>query len=134
MEAIFDALDALSLSGSEWEYSVESDEWNSETDSIVAADGGEYPVAAAVQRPYARAVAGTNIVQSFDTSKKTFTLSFQATSGVTEVALPANLYAGGYDVTLTGACDDVTTVPGRMLLKPAAGAATVSLTIAPSAK
>jgi endoglycosylceramidase len=134
MEAVFNALDALSLSGSEWEYSVESEEWNSETDSIVAADGGDYPVATAVQRPYARAVAGTNVAQSFDTSTKTFTLSYQASDGVSEVALPANLYPNGYDVTVTGACDDATSVKGRILLKPAAGATAVSLTIAPATK
>jgi endoglycosylceramidase len=131
MAAVFDALDSLSLSGSEWEYSVESEEWNGETDSIVAADGGEYPVAQAVQRPYARAVAGTGIQQAFDTSTRTFTLSFTPASGVTEVALPANLYPGGYAVQVTGACDDPTSSPGRILLQPTPGASTVSFRLAP---
>jgi endoglycosylceramidase len=127
MMATFDALDALSLSGSEWEYSVESEEWNSETDSIVAQDGGEYPIAQAVQRPYARAVAGSEITQNFDTTANTFTLTFQPTAGVTEVALPAHLYPDGYVVSLTGACSDTTSAPGRILLQPAPGATTVSL-------
>src|SRR5208282_3660777 len=66
IQAIFDELDTLSLSGSEWEYSVAAEEWNSESDSIVEADGGELPIAQAVQRPYARAVAGSAITQAFD--------------------------------------------------------------------
>ncbi len=131
MTEVFDALDALNLSGSEWEYSVESEEWNSETDSIVEADGGEYPIAQAVQRPYARAVAGSAITQAYDSTSTTFTLSFTPASGVTEVAMPANIYPTGYSVTLTGACSDAATVPGRLLIQPTAGATTVSLTIAP---
>ena len=117
MTAVFDALDALSLSGSEWEYSVESEEWNSETDSIVAADGGEYPIAQAVQRPYARAVAGSAITQFAPvrlSTTSTFTLDvlLAAIAGrrarQREVALPAHLYPNGYDITLSGACVDAT--------------------------
>ena len=45
--------------------------------------------------------------------------------------MPANIYPTGYSVTLTGACSDAATVPGRLLIQPTAGATTVSLTIAP---
>jgi endoglycosylceramidase len=134
MTSIFDALDVLALSGSEWEYSVESEEWNSETDSIVAADGGEYAVARAVQRPYARAVAGSDIVQAYDATAGTFTLSFRPSPGVTEVALPPQAFAtypAAYDTAVTGACVDSVSAPGRLLVQPSAGATTVSLKITP---
>jgi endoglycosylceramidase len=132
MQSVFDALDALSLSGSEWEYSVGSEEWNSETDSIVDADGGEYPIAQAVQRPYARAVAGSDIVQAYDPVAGAFTLSFKPSSGVTEVALPPQAfsgYPGAYDTVVTGACIDATSAPGRILVQPTAGATSVSFKI-----
>ena len=80
MTAHFAALDALGMSGTEWEYSVESQEWNSETDSVVAADGTEYPVAAALVRPFARAVAGDSIAQAWDPDTATFTLSYVPSS------------------------------------------------------
>ncbi len=146
--AVFDALDALSLNGSEWEYSIAAEEWNSESFSLVGSDGGENSLAAAARRPYARAVAGSGITQKFDASKQTFTLSFTpssaASSGdaglgggggagseVTEVALPALVYPGGYDVAVSGGCTDSTSAPGRILIQPTTGAASVSVTITP---
>ena len=134
IQSIFDELDTLSLSGSEWEYSVSAEEWNSESDSLVEADGGEFPIAQAVQRPYARAVAGSAITEAFDPTMNIFTLSFTPSSGLTEVsevALPASTYPTGYTLSLTGACSDGVSVPGRILLQPTAGATTVSLTITP---
>ena len=70
------------MSGTEWEYSVESQEWNDETDSVVAADGTEYPVAQALVRPFARAVAGDGIAQSWDGA--TFTLTLRAAAAPVE--------------------------------------------------
>jgi endoglycosylceramidase len=132
MTATFAALDAYGLSGSEWEYSVSVDSWNEETDSIVAADGGEYPVAQAVIRPYARAVAGSAITQSFDPAARTYTLSFTAAPGITEVSVPARLYPAGLAVQATGACVDTTSVPGKVLLQSNADAgATVTFTVGP---
>ncbi len=131
MQSVFSALDALSLSGSEWEYSIASEVWNGELFGLVSPDGGELPVAQAIQRPYARAVAGSAIAQAFDPTANTFTLSFTPSSapGITEVAIPAELVAGGYDIGLAGACEDAVSEPGRILLKPSTGATTVSLTI-----
>jgi len=137
MTAHFAALDALGLSGSEWEYSVSAESWNFETDSIVAADGGEYPVATAVIRPFARAVAGAGIAQSFDPASGTYALTFAPTPGVTEVSVPARLYPTGYAVSLTGACMDDQSAPGKLLLKANAEAgagdsgAAVSLQLRP---
>ncbi len=132
MTAHFAAFDALGLSGSEWEYSVAAESWNSETDSIVAADGGEYPVARAVMRPYARAVSGDSITQAYDPKSRTYTLSYVPASGVTEVSLPKRVYSAGYSLELSGACADSTSVPGMLLLQGSAGAgARVSLKVTP---
>jgi endoglycosylceramidase len=131
MQATFDALDAFTLGGTEWEYSVEAEEWNGETNSIVAADGTEYPIVAAVLRPFARAVAGDSLTTGFDTGTGVFTLSYvPAASGVTEVSFSARAYPQGYDVQLTGACVDATH-PGELLLQADPGAAGVALTVTP---
>jgi len=131
----FAALDSLGLSGTEWEYSVESEEWNSESDSVVAADGKEYPVAQALVRPFARAVAGDSVTQSWDGSSQSFTLSYApaagVASGVTEVQLPARAYPNGYKVTLSGGCYDDQSQPGRMLVQADDGAGQVTLTVHP---
>ncbi len=129
MQAHFDAFDALGLSGTEWEYSQSADLWNSESDWLVDANGNELPVAQAVIRPFARAVAGSSITTAFDTTTSTFTLSFAPAGGVTAVSLPARAYPNGYDVELEGACYDATSVPGQMLVQPDQGATTVSLTV-----
>jgi endoglycosylceramidase len=135
MISIFDELDTLNMGGSQWEYSVSPDEWNYESFSLVAPDGGEYPLAQAVQRPYARALAGSAMTEAFDSTTNTFTLSFTPSptpsTAITEVALPVQTYPTGYATTVTGACFDATSSPGRLLLQPASGATTVSLTIAP---
>lgn len=137
MVAHYQALDMLGMSGTEWEYSVESEEWNSESDSVVGADGGEYPVAQALIRPFARAVAGQAITQAWDDVAGTFTLSYtpgatDAAGGttITEVQLPTRAYPSGTKIGLTGGCYDVTSSPGRMLVQPNPGATSVSLTIA----
>ncbi|HEX3346339.1 MAG TPA: cellulase family glycosylhydrolase [Polyangiaceae bacterium] len=133
--AHFAALDTLGMSGTEWEYSVSAESWNAESDGVVAADGTEYPVAQALVRPFARAVAGDSIAQSWDPDAGTFTLSYapsaSAATGITEVQLPARAFAGGVDVSLSSGCYDATSVPGRMLVQPGAGATQVTLTIAP---
>jgi endoglycosylceramidase len=131
--ANFAAFDALGLSGSEWEYSVSSAVWNSETFGLVAADGSENPVAKAILRPFARAVAGTSVNQAYDAASNTFSLGYVATGGVTEVSLPPRAYPSGYDLTLTGACADTASTPGRLLLQADTdgGASSVSLRIAP---
>jgi hypothetical protein len=132
MISIFQELDTLNMSGSQWEYSVSADEWNYESFSLVEPDGGEYPIAQAVERPYARALAGNAMKQSFDYTTNTFKLTFTPSTGITEVAMPAEIYPTGYATTVTGACFDATSSPGRLLLQPASGATTVSLAIAPN--
>ena len=135
MIAHFAALDALGMSGTEWEYSVATEEWNSETDSVVAGDGTEYPVAGALVRPFARAVAGDAVTQSWDPSSGTFTLSYtpspSAGTQTTEIQLPARAYPSGYVVRLTSGCYDATSAPGRLLVQPDPGATSVTLSVVP---
>ena len=133
INAHFAALDALGMSGTEWEYSVSADAWNSESDGVVAADGTEYPVAQALVRPFARAVAGDSITQAWDPSAGAFTLSYvpsaSATTNITEIQLPARAFPGGVGVNLSSGCYDTTSVPGRMLAQPGSGATVMTLTI-----
>jgi endoglycosylceramidase len=132
MTAHFAALDALNASGTEWEYSVSVDPWNSETDGIVAGDGTEYDVAGAVIRPFARAVAGDGVSQSWDPVAGVFTLSYTpsptASTSITEVQLPARAFSGGFSVQTVGGCFDATSAPGRLLVQ-AAGATPVSVRV-----
>lgn len=133
MTAHFAALDVLGMSGTEWEYSVSAEEWNSETASVVASDGTEYPVAAALIRPFARAVAGDSIAQAWDPDTRTFTLSYvtsaSASTPITELELPARAYPSGYSITLSSGCYDATSLSGRLLVQPEAGATQVALAI-----
>lgn len=127
------AFDSLGVSGSEWEYSVSTQEWNSEKDSVVAADGTEYPVVASIARPFARAVAGSDITQSWAADPATFTLKWTPTAaGVTEISLPARAFPNGYQVSLTGGCYDAKSVPGRLLVQSSTAAPTTLIVSGPA--
>jgi endoglycosylceramidase len=128
MTAHFDALDAIGMSGTQWEYSVSKDLWNSEDLSLVAADGTENPMAAAIIRPFPRAVAGDGIAFAYDATTRGLTLSYTPASGVTEVSMPARAYPKGYDVEVKGGCADATHA-GKLLVQADAGATTVSVTV-----
>jgi len=135
MASMWSAVDELGFAGAtEWEYSISTELWNSEMNTLVTPDGGEYPVAQSIIRPYARAVAGTAITQGWDGAKTTFTLSFTPASGgtdITEVRVPARAYRASYHVRAVGACFDATSAKGELLLQPVAGAKTVSVTVTP---
>jgi endoglycosylceramidase len=131
LSAHYDALDALAVNGTQWEYSTSTELWNSEDLSLCAADGTENPQAKAILRPYARAVAGSAITFSFDASSSTATLTYAPTAGgVTEVAVPARAYPSGYAVEITGGCAD-SSQAGRLLVQADASAEMVKVTIAP---
>jgi endoglycosylceramidase len=132
MSAHFAALDALGIHGTEWEYSVASENWNFETFGLVAADGTERAIAAAVIRPFARAVAGDAVTPAFDTTTRVFTLTYtprsNGTTNVSEISLPARAYPNGFDVELTGGCVDASQ-PNRLLVQADDGATSVSLKV-----
>lgn len=129
LRAHYDAMDATGVHGTAWEYSTSTEIWNAEELSVAAADGTELPVAQALIRPFARAIAGAEISAAFDAGAKTFTLAFTPTSSstVSEISVPARAYPSGYDVTVSGACTD-SSQAGRLLVR-ASGSDPVSLTI-----
>ena len=127
MRAHFEALDALGMSGTEWEYSVSVDAWNDESDGIVAADGTELPVAGAVLRPFAKAVAGSAITSSYDATSRTFKVSYTPQPGITEISMPARVFPAGYAVTGTGACVD-TSQAGVMRIRATGGPVSITAT------
>jgi endoglycosylceramidase len=134
LTAELQALDATGLGGACWEYSVENSSWNGETNSVVASDGTEYPDAAALIRPFARAVAGADVEQQWDQTTSTFTLSYTASPawpGVTEIQLPKRAYPKGHAVTLSSGCWDDASVPGRLLVQSAPGASDVTVSVTP---
>jgi endoglycosylceramidase len=135
LTAEFQALDATGLGGACWEYSIESSLWNDETNSVVAADGTEYPDAAALIRPFARAVAGSNVTQQWDPATSTFTLSYAippgSQQGITEIQLPTRAYPQGHTVALSSGCWDDASVPGELLVQSAPGATEVTLSVTP---
>jgi endoglycosylceramidase len=128
LAAHFDALDALGASGTVWEYSVATELWNGEDLSVVSADGTERPAAAAIVRPYPRAIAGSAITFSYDTSSSALSLQYTPTAGVSEVAIPARAYPAGYAVQITGGCAD-SSQPGRLLVQADPGAGAVDVTV-----
>ncbi len=128
LSAHFDALDALGMSGTEWEYSVAAEMWNGEDLSIVAEGGTENPSAAAILRPYPRAIAGSAVVFSFDSTSRAASLQYTPASGVSEVAVPARAYPAGYTVQVTGGCAD-SSQPGVLLIQANPGATSVAVSV-----
>lgn len=135
LTAELQALDATGLGGAWWEYSIESSLWNGETNSVVASDGTEYSEASALVRPFARAVAGSDVTQQWDPATSTFVLTYTpapGAQGVTEIQLPERAYPKGHTVTLSsGGCWDDTSMPGRLLVQNAAGGGALTVTVAP---
>ena len=132
LTAHFDALDALGMSGTEWEYSVSKELWNGEDLSLVGGDGAENPLAAAILRPFPRAVAGDDAVFSYDAASRKLDLRYTPASsdgsGVTEIAIPERAYPAGYDVAITGGCFD-RSQPGALLVQAKGGAGSVEVTV-----
>ena len=130
LRAHFDALDALGIGGTEWEYSVAKELWNGEDLSLVAADGKENPLAKAILRPFPRAVAGDGVVFSYQAGTQAMELRFTpASSGVTEIAIPERAYPSGYAVKITGGCVD-RSIAGTLLVQADAGAGSVEVKVA----
>ncbi len=127
LAAHYAAFDQLGVSGTEWEYSVAAEDWNGEHFGMAHPDGTPYPMAAAIARPYARAIAGTGVQASYDAMKKTWTLAFTGDGNVSEVSLPSAGFPSGADVELTSGCVD-DTHPGVLLVQSSAPA---TLTVKP---
>lgn len=96
----YDALDAFGLHSTAWEYSTDSFDWNLEGFSLVGPDGSERPTTEELVRAYPAAIAGEEVVFSFDKSSRTASLAWRAAAGgISEVAVPSRLYPSGVAVT-----------------------------------
>jgi endoglycosylceramidase len=109
MSAHWDALEALGMGGTEWEYSASPELWNAERFSLAEADGTQNVTARAIVRPYLVALAGSDVSVSREAGMAEW--RYTGGDGVTELSLPS-----GGDVEVVGACADVRS-PGRVLLK-----------------
>jgi endoglycosylceramidase len=121
-----DAMEALGLHGTWWEYSQSADIWNHEELSLVAADGTEAPMAGELARPYARALAGTRVGSSYQAERRIYALRYTPTGDVpSEIAISSRpleeLVIRG-----RGACYAITP---RSLLVRADGGGDVELSI-----
>jgi endoglycosylceramidase len=104
IRANVDALDALLLHATLWEYSQTSAMWNSETYDVLDGNGAETDGVAALIRAFPRAVAGKIRRFVYDASSRTGTLEWDASAGgVTEVSAPVRLYPEGVEASLEGA-------------------------------
>jgi endoglycosylceramidase len=136
LAAHLDALDGWNGSGTVWEYSVAAEMWNGEDMSLVAADGTENPSAAAIIRPFPRAIAGDAVTFAATSATGAATLSYtpsaaaSGATGISEIAMPARLYPQGYTVHVKGGCAD-SSHPGTLLVQANAGAGTVEIAIMP---
>lgn len=99
IRAHWDAFDALQIHGTQWEYSVTGDVWNTEVLGVVDLDGTERATGRELLRPYPAAVAGSLTSFSYDSAAATADLSLEA-DGVTLIRAPARLYPNGPRVTI----------------------------------
>jgi len=99
MRLHWEALEALGLHGTQWEYSVTGQSWNTESMSVVDADGAERDVAVELVRAYPSAIAGTLVDWRFDRATRTGELTLEA-AGTTIVTAPLRLYPDGLEATV----------------------------------
>ncbi len=91
LERTYDALDAHRLSGTIWEYSTTTDDWNHEGMSLTGPGGVPTAASRASTRPFPAAIAGTLANFSWDAKEQRGAVAFEAKSGVSEIAMPAAL-------------------------------------------
>ena len=109
---MYDALDALHLSATQWNYSAGNrndarigDQWNQEDLSIYSLDQPDGRAVAGFCRPCARALQGELDCMKFVPATSTFTLVYRANpafSGPTEIYLPRSVYADELHVEIDG--------------------------------
>ncbi|MCP4749625.1 MAG: glycoside hydrolase family 5 protein [Proteobacteria bacterium] len=110
MDLIFNAFDALFLSGTVWVYAVNNkndlmigDGWNQEDLSLFSQDQPEGRAREGWLRPYARHIAGQPQKMVFDLKSKTFVLQYAGWSkGITKVFVPDFQYPHGYACEVQG--------------------------------
>ena len=112
LSLMYDALDALHLSATQWNYTAGNqnharvgDQWNQEDLSVYSLD---QPAGRAVHgfcRPYAQAIQGDLGHMSFNTASGLFRLGYEANPAVgqpTQIHLPRLQYPAGMHLAFTG--------------------------------
>jgi endoglycosylceramidase len=100
---VADGLDALRMSSTLWEYSINDPLWNYENFSVLDARANPQPMLDVWVRPWLRAVAGDEPTFSWNADAQQGAASWTAGEGVTEIVLPPRLFGSGpSDVTIMG--------------------------------
>ena len=112
LSLMYDALDALHLSATQWNYTASNrnaarfgDNWNQEDLSIFSLDQPEGRAIAGFCRPYARALQGQLMRMHFNRTVGVFNLTYAANPDFhapTEIFLPRSVFAHGMAITVTG--------------------------------
>ena len=110
LDLIYNAFDALFLSGTVWVYAVNNrndlmigDGWNQEDLSLFSLDQPEGRAREGWLRPYATHIAGHPERMRFDLHSKSFTLRYTGwPDGVTKVFVPDFQYPDGYSWDIEG--------------------------------
>jgi endoglycosylceramidase len=100
---LYNRFDELKFSGTYWECSMSETIWNLENTSCFNPDGSLRPAAAALDRPYPRAVAGKINRFSFDAQSGKFELTWDEDPRIslpTEIYLPARIYSSEPKINL----------------------------------
>ena len=112
LSLMYDALDALHLSSTQWNYTAGNqnnarigDQWNQEDLSVYSLDQPEGRAVRGFCRPYAQALQGSLQQVSFELRTGVFNLVFEADPSVdspTQIYLPTLQYPGGLTLTFDG--------------------------------
>jgi hypothetical protein len=120
LHAQYDALDALFLNATQWNYTpdnthADGDRWNQEDLSVYCVEDGGGRAVRGFARPYARAAQGRPLRMSFEPASRRFELVLEPDVDLdapTEVAVPAAQYPEGFDAEVS---------TGSFVHDPAAG-------------
>ncbi|WP_426042017.1 cellulase family glycosylhydrolase [Brevundimonas sp. TWP2-3-4b1] len=145
LNLMYNALDRLLLSSTQWNYTVSNrndpmigDGWNQEDLSIWSIDqatsledpdsGGR--AVSGFCRPYAKAIQGTPTRQTFDWVSGRFEIVFDADQAIgesTEIYVPASQYPGGYDTAVNGEAFEGDQSGSSLKISPRSGHVTVTI-------
>ena len=150
LELLYNALDRLLLSSTQWNYTVSNrndpmigDGWNQEDLSIWSRDqvvdtndpdaGGR--AMEGFCRPFAHAVQGTLVSQRFDRAAKRFHMAYDADvaiTAMTRVYIPRRHFPTGHRVSISGDATDVVKNGQWLEIGPAHGRIAVTIEVDPA--
>jgi hypothetical protein len=140
LHATYDAMDALLLSGTQWNYTPDNthehgDQWNHEDLSVYCADDGGGRAVAGFSRPYTRHGQARPIEMHFDHEGRRFELVLDAShlaSAPTEVTVPRVHYPGGVVLEVTSGEATYDSDPGLVRWRLDAPTAEARLVMTPA--